>query len=58
MKKHAKCLVSLVLCLAVIAGVWVGHSMMRVDAQIANNLNPKDKKQTETYMKKNSLAQI
>lgn len=43
MKKHAKCLVSLVLCLAVIAGVWVGHSMMRVDAQIANNLNPKDK---------------
>lgn len=58
MKKHVKCLVSLVLCLAVIAGVWVGHSMMRVDAQIANNLNPKDKKQTETYVKKNSSAQI
>lgn len=58
MKKYVKCLVSLVLCLAVIVGVWVGHSIMRVDAQIANNLNPKDKTQTQTYIEKNSSAKI
>ena len=58
MKKHTKIFATVGLCVLLVAGAWIANGAMRVQAQIANNLNPQDKSQTEKYLKKDSSAQI
>lgn len=58
MKKHTKIFAAVGLCVLLVAGAWIANGAMRVQAQIANNLNPQDKSQTEQYLKKDSSAQI